>query len=50
MYLLNFRGETDAVCANSTEILVRYPRCTIGACSREAHPHSRSSCRSSEVL
>src|ERR1700747_2114915 len=41
MYLLKFRAAADALCANSTKILVPYPRCTIGARSRPAHSHSR---------
>jgi hypothetical protein len=32
----------DAVSANSTEILVRHTRCTIGARNRARHSHSRS--------
>lgn len=40
-YFCRNRVKNGDLKPNSTSILVRYPRCTIGARSREAHSRSR---------
>src|SRR5207247_10328375 len=40
-YMFQTDTSRDALTTNSTEILVPYPRCTIGVRSRRPHSHSR---------
>ena len=41
MYIFQKRIKNDALTQNSTEGLLEYPRCTIGACTPKPHSHSR---------